>query len=512
MIENLNEVGSDPFSGVKYDVCICGAGVAGITIAGKLSSKLRVLLLEAGEFDYTIRSQDVYQGKITGLGYFDLTTTRLRYFGGTSNHWSGWCRPLDAYDFERKPYLSTSGWPITRSDLDPYLSEAREILDIPDTPENNILSDNDCVASTLAATGQYRSIRFWRSAPTRFGQKYRDFINQRSSLDCFLNANITDIVMTDDHSSISHLEIMDYRGNRYRVSATTYILAFGGIENPRILLNANKQNGVGVGNKKDLVGRFFADHPHHTIGSFILTDKSRRDIAANWVDTLAARRFFSPTQEMMHRDSLLNFGIRFQPNKPVLAYSFKERLKSVICDHEFTKNLVNDIRGEELTCYNNENEGILRMSTEQAPNMQSRITLGQETDKFGLRRLNINWQLSDIDLYTIRQAAIGFGEAMAKLDIGRMHVEEWIQDTVTAGSLPGIGEDEVAGHHHMCTTRMGSNPGEGVVNADQRVFGLDNLYIAGSSVFSSTGHANPTFTIVQMSLRLADHINSTLNT
>lgn len=133
MIIDLNKVDSDPFKEKRFDVCICGAGVAGITLARKLSQRLNVVLLEAGGYEYSEASQDVYKGKSIGQDYFDLASTRLRYFGGTSNHWGGWCRPLDSCDFKPRPYVKFSGWPIERSDLDPFLEEAKSILDIPTT-------------------------------------------------------------------------------------------------------------------------------------------------------------------------------------------------------------------------------------------------------------------------------------------------------------------------------------------------------------------------------------------
>ena len=144
LIIDLNKVTSDPFKDKKYDVCICGAGVAGITLARKLSKRLNVILLEAGDYGYSSESQEVYLGKSIGRGYFHLTATRLRFFGGTSNHWTGTCRPLDKEDFNRKSYVEYSGWPIGRSDLDPYLEETKSILDIaPEGKETGAVSTED---------------------------------------------------------------------------------------------------------------------------------------------------------------------------------------------------------------------------------------------------------------------------------------------------------------------------------------------------------------------------------
>ena len=109
-----------------YGVCIAGAGVAGITLALQLAARgHRVLLLEAGGLEFSDESQNVYKGRSTGRPYFELDEARLQYLGGISNHWSGWCRPLDAYDFEKHHQVPQSGWPIDKSELDSYLVATR---------------------------------------------------------------------------------------------------------------------------------------------------------------------------------------------------------------------------------------------------------------------------------------------------------------------------------------------------------------------------------------------------
>jgi len=170
MLVDLNEIDSDPFRENKFDICIIGAGVAGITLALKLSQKLNVVLIEAGGLEYSDDSQAVYKGMSIGQEYYDLIATRLRYFGGTSNHWAGWCRPLDSYDFKPKSYLEFSGWPIERRDLDPYLKEAESILDIPGGSGqgrgasqkylgNGIDNSQDFKVSSLCGVPQRGSVR-----------------------------------------------------------------------------------------------------------------------------------------------------------------------------------------------------------------------------------------------------------------------------------------------------------------------------------------------------------------
>jgi choline dehydrogenase-like flavoprotein len=147
-----------------------------------------------------------------------------------------------------------------------------------------------------------------------------------------------------------------------------------------------------------------------------------------------------------------------------------------------------------------------KTASEQSPDPASRIKLGQDLDRFGKRRVAVNWQLNALDKYTLKQSALQAGRIMAVNDLGRVRLPEWLLDSGLA--FPGLSKDEVAGYHHMGTTRMADSPERGVVDKNHQVFGIDNLYMGGSSVFTTSGHTNPTFTVVQLSLRLADHLDT----
>lgn len=511
MFIDLNQAESNSLENTA-DICICGAGVAGITLALELSRNYHVVLLEAGDFEYSVDSQSLYLGDIVGREYFDLAATRLRYFGGTSNHWAGWCRPLDEHDFHVKPYQDYSGWPIGREDLASYEPRAREILDIVENPPPPDVSPDD-IEEAIRQSADFDHAAFWWSPPTRFGQKYREPIETNPRITCYLNANVVDITLRDSHSSVESLTVRDYSGRDLNLRTGTVILATGGIENPRLLLNCDKQAKDGLGNDNDLVGRFFSEHLHHHVGDFILEDrvKARIDRTWNWSDIRNAgdrRRFFSPSPAFMEREQILNFGLRFQPKIPgYWDIGFRAKLKDLVCEFDLLKAAAGKIQGQDVSCRSADMfDGTLRIASEQTPNRSSTVALGSELDRLGMRKTVLDWRISYLDTRTIRRAVLNFGQAFAELDLGRVRIADWLQSDEI--ELPDIGEDEVAGHHHMCTTRMGTAPSDGVVDANQKVFELDNLYVAGSSVFSTGGHANPTFTIVQMSLRLADHLRS----
>ena len=513
-IVDLDQVEGDPFNGVHYDYCICGAGPAGITVARKLAEKYRVCLLEAGGMSYRPESQDPYKGTSTGKSYFPLDACRLRYFGGASGHWGGVCRPLDEEDFKKKDFVEYSGWPIHKSDLDPYLDEAKDILDV---PREDTLDPAPCDERWMPKFPEYRETRFWMSKPTRFGEKYADEISRHANIDCYLNANVTDIHLSDDHQRTLYYEVKNYSMKRFEVHAGRFILATGGLENARILLNANKQMVTGIGNQNDLVGRFFTDHPHQHLGEYILEDDIARECENDTVywkgppDAAALQgHFFKPTVGFEMSNHKLNFALSIAPGSTRPNHhdsGFKSKLRAAICSSELLRESAEWVKDGSVTCF--DVDGYIRIQSEQEPNPESRLTVTDQKDAFGLPRLNMHWQFTDLDRETIRDAAYRVAERFATSGVGRVRLERWLRRERI--SLPGTNDHTpsiVAGPHHMCTTRMSDSPKTGVVDRNCKVFGIDNLYIAGSSVFSTGGFSNPTFSIVQLSLRLAEHLKS----
>ena len=489
MILDANVLGREFFGGRQFDVAIAGGGVAGIIAARRLAAHgLRVALIEAGGTEFTEESQDFYKGETIGHDYFDLDVTRLRYLGGTSNHWAGWCRPLDPIDFESRDYVEWSGWPISHEDLEPYLKEAASILDIS--------ADFDAPADPTDENLQ--PVRFQYSPPTRLRPKYEGELAASDRITTFLNLSVTDIRLNEAGTAVEHLQCRrstNADATPVELRADRYVLAMGGLEIPRLLLNSNSQLPAGIGNQRDLVGRFFMDHPHFNLGQMIVGN----------------------------------------PGRPALGQlaGLKEHVRALICSSEAMRSVVDEVRPR-FTCRRLEtwavtpafmrsrrilNCGIrVRVNTdsdstfngrldaayEQMPNPDSRLTLSDDVDAYGLRRLVLDWRLSELDRRTARETAIEIGKKLISLDNGRLKLADWLMDDSLG--FPGLDVDEVAGHHHMGTTRMANGPERGVVDANCKVFGIEDLFITSSSVFPTAGHANPTLTIAQLSLRLADHL------
>ena len=484
-----------------FDVCVVGAGPAGITVARRLAARgLDVALMEAGGLDYSDQSQDFYRGAVVGHEYHATDVTRLRYFGGTSNHWGGRCRTLEAHDFEAHAFHALSGWPIGKGALDPYRDETDAILDLPSAEHFP-----DRPAATMAE--DFTTIRFRMSPPTRFGEKYRDEIIASERIRLVLNANLVDLRLGPDLASVTEAVFKSYTPGDpgFLVKARAFCLCLGGLENPRMLLNARGQLPAGIGNAHDLVGRFFCEHIGVRAGKVL------------FADTVWPSADYGPTPEMMRARGALDFNLILKTEAMSLK---KEFSRSLICATPFTERLAAQVLGWKINCdtggmrkylaaaWADEEArgGQVSLVIEQALNPDSRVRLSEERDAFGLQRLALDWRVSALDYHTLRSAMLTLGERLAEQGAGRVQLQDWL--LAEPPVLPPMGQgDEIALHHHMCTTRMSADPRTGVVDADCRVHGMANLYLGGSSVFASAGHANPTYTVVQLALRLGDHLS-----
>jgi choline dehydrogenase-like flavoprotein len=202
----IDSAGLEPRSEFDADVCVIGAGAAGIALARALDAAGRgVLLLESGGLEVGGDAQQLNRGEIGGLPYAALETARLRGLGGTTNHWSGWCRPLDPMDFEKRPWVAGSGWPLTRDALDPYYRRAFEVVRAGPGAEPVTDSDPDAVGIGLRGT-DVENLVFWLSPPARFGTLYRDELATSQRVRLVYNATVTTLVRDSGDESLARVE------------------------------------------------------------------------------------------------------------------------------------------------------------------------------------------------------------------------------------------------------------------------------------------------------------------
>ncbi|MCK4785578.1 MAG: GMC family oxidoreductase, partial [Desulfobacteraceae bacterium] len=265
---------------IETDVCIVGAGTAGLTLAREFVDKdFRVCLLESGGLKPDQETQSLYWGENVGHPYFSLDTARARYFGGTTNRWhiaigddrvGARMRPLDEIDFEERDWVPHSGWPFSKSDIDPFYDRAQAICRIePLTYDVADWEDPEKSPRLPLDSNHVRTVIYKFGSSDPFITDYAKDVIEAANIRTLLYANVTEIETNETARVVKRLRVACLGGKKFWVSAKLYVLAAGAIEIPRLLLLSNKSHRAGLGNQHRLVGRFFMEHPHFWLGLFI---------------------------------------------------------------------------------------------------------------------------------------------------------------------------------------------------------------------------------------------------
>ena len=472
MIEHASDLSRS--TTLSADLCIIGSGPAGMTIALGLRNRgLSVVLLESGGFDVDAQTQALCEGESVGSSDPGLSSCRLRVFGGTSQHWTGWCRPLDETDM--------ASWPISFDSLVPYYRRAQETLDLGDfVYDVRALSERTGLPALPLDPTRVSQVSYQFSPPTRFGEKYRARIEEAEDLRVILGATVLNIDATS--GSVDGLDCSTAAGVTMRVEAQRYVVAGGGIENARLLL----ASGLG---DPHWVGWGFTDHPHYYQAGFLILreDLDLRAFGSHWVDL--GRRVSTLYALSIPRQLAIAEGI--PPLSINLANDdFPEA--AALSPDEIRPLMVDSLPGFVL-------RGLtVRMS--QTPAAESRVGLSRTRDAFGMPLAAVGWNVPPSNLEGLLRAFEVIGAEIGRARLGRL----WVPFSEDGSfDRPMIG-----GCHHVGTTRMSEASTDGVVDRNCRMHGIDNLFIGGSSVFRSPGYANPTLTICALAHRLADHLRA----
>ncbi len=496
-------------SRLEADVIIIGGGMAGLTIAHEfVGGSARVVVLESGGPEPDAEIQALYEGPgvMSGPGNPDrpindyLGQSRVRALGGSGHVWGGKCGPLDAADFAARPWRPLSGWPFGREALKPFYDRACDRLKLPRFPVDDGPPEGQTLAAPAAADGPLRSSpRAWspvsgRVDPVAFAA-FRDAPGQAPNIHVYTHVNVTGIRLDAD-GAVERLELRCLSGSRHTARAATYVLATGGVENARLLLASNADRPEGVGNASGWVGRCFQGHVVITTGD----NDPRGEAEVAFTTPADLSLYDSQARDRAHAVFALDLATheRLGAGNCTLTLSLRPKpaaaARTAGAAVEQLAAAVEHVPARRLDYF---------LMSEEAPNPDSRVTLSDQTDALGQPRARLDWRYTAADWTSLAASARGFARAFGEQGLGRVC---W--PIGTEGLLASMGPSR----HHIGTTRMSPDPGEGVVDADCRVHGTPNLYIAGSSVFPTSGLVNPTLTLTALAIRLADHLKSHVGT
>ena len=532
---------------LETSVCIVGGGPAGLTLASELANQnFQVCLLESGGFEFDREVQSLSGGTVIGDPYPEVSKTRLRQLGGTSHLWEGpngyqeygfRCLPLDEIDFEQRDWLPYSGWPFTKAHLDPFYERAHKVCQI-GPYAYNVEAWEDKGAVRLPFRSDRVTTSISQYAPRYpFTQEYREEIKQTPNITTVLYATVIEIVTDQTTQTVTHLCIASSKNRQFWLKAKIFILATGGLENARLLLASNGQQPTGLGNQHDLVGRFFMDRP---ILSCMLIPYSKKlfeqtnlyDIYRTKGVSVMARVHL--TQELMRREHLLNNGAQLFPrpleHQRQATLAIRSLISSITHGKPFQnwfKHLSVALRGSDYILAAGWWTAIRKLprlqrgnwsylpyekrrfsqieifyQIEQTPDPTNRVMLSSQRDRLGQNQVEIHWRLNPIDIQNAIRVQEIWAQEFDKAGLGQLQFAQKREDWKF---------EKLAMHHHMGTTRMHKDPKQGVVDANCKVHGISNLFVAGSSVFPTSGYANPTLTIIALSVRLADHVKTLMN-
>jgi choline dehydrogenase-like flavoprotein len=440
-------------------VCVVGAGAAGIALATAFAERgVETLVVEAGGMGRDLGTQSLYRGRVTGgvLPYDYLVTSRLRQFGGTTNHWGGRTLPINAHVFGPRRGVPGGEWPFPRSELDPYYARAARFLGA---------SRPYRASRPVSGDAPFIPVSSYPIRHVRLRETYRETLERSRSVRILLFGNVVALETEADGRRLRTVKVATLGGNKFSVEARVFVIATGAIENARLLLQPSQAHPHGLANEHDLVGRYFTEHVFLPPGRVVRASQRWPRVA-----TLSAG--------LQARHELLDVEIdlRGLSNKP------GEVSRAVL-----STTRVMDEPSEDPRVYRS------TLSSEAFPQWSNRVTLTTERDELGQQACTLHFALSDIDRHNLHETQRILTRVVGERGWGRLrHV-----------AIPlrfGLG------NHHIGTTRMNRNPRVGVVDAQCRVHSVTNLFIAGSSVFPSAGAANPTFTLVALAFRLADHL------
>jgi choline dehydrogenase-like flavoprotein len=519
---------------LSVDLCIVGAGAAGITIAKELiGSGLRVCLVESGGWSEEDETQSLYKGESVGHPFI-MDVGRYRVFGGSATRWGGRCAMFDPIDFEPREWINKSGWPIDYEALQPYYRRAVSLANFPKPWRSDVEEVRDALGIELPRFETEGVQPFvWRYSAEGYrrhfswSRAYSHQLKADRDTHVLLHANLAGFTSNSDGSSIDSVAVRSLNEVTMIVKARAFALCCGGIENVRLILNApeNLQRRV---NEFDNLGRYFAQHPRGCIATLKAKPQTAKKLQRLFTTFYRRRGVpyeigFALSEGAQRKHRLVNASAAIYYHASLNSpWKSGARLRGALEARTpyqgMWRDVLNAVSGAGSVTLNLGRRLMLGrpailpdpqieivVDLEQDPNPDSRVMLSAEKDGLGMWRAKVDWRISEIERRTARIFNGFIAQELKRLGYGETDASPWLT------SNSPIGDDELYGtYHHIGTTRMSKHPRDGVVNEDCRSHGVQNLYFAGCSVFPTGGHANPTLTITALAVRLADHLRGRL--
>ena len=524
------------------DICIVGTGPVGMALALEFDRRgMDVLLLEAGDMED--KPSEASRAQIVNPArHADMTVAASRALGGTSWRWGGRCVPYDDVDWMRRDFVADAEWPIDHDTVRPYYKSAAEYMlcggafELP-------------YAQPLTGGLTLHTVERW-ARQSRVILVHRDRLLASPHIALSLNSTVTGFDLSPDGRSIEALRVTTQQAER-RVKARRFILALGGVEIPRLLLHVQQSAPHLFGGVDGPLGRYYMGHISGKIANIVFDRPaygSDLDFHLDETGAYYRRRFalsadaqvenkvlntaFWPDNpsfyDPAHRNGVLSgvflllafppTGRRLLPEGIRLAhtgprpYPILAHLKNAVLGAPagiadvyriLRDRFIRKPRKPGFLLRNRGGKYALHYHAEQIPTAASRITLSQEKDSFGVPRASIDLRFADQDVQSVIDSHRLLDEALRANGIGRLeykYAPETLAEHIDAQAADGF--------HQVGTTRMGADPKTSVVDADLKAHSLENLYIASSSVFPTSGQANSTLLAVAFALRLVDHLTA----
>lgn len=527
----------------KHDICIIGAGCAGVTLAKLLGENgYDVCILESGNITPNDETQHLYDFDCVGYPVRENFQNRVRYWGGTCNIWPGRTMILNKLDLKKRPWVPNSGWPISYSELLKYYEKATKLLGVADITKykakywESVMNKHE--RSFFYSRFIKPNVSIWAKKPMRFGYrtKFYKAIAFSPNTTAYVNANVKEIRLHNNKSTVKEVLVYCLNGKMFSVRANYFILSAGGLENPRILLASRRQIPNGIANNNDIVGRYFMDHPRAIYGEIDLTKGVNLSNYFGFpIKEGKSQIGISISDEIIKHEGLLNNYISLEPKVSDATRETYQSLvgiaKRVLRKGHSGKRF--DLKAGEIAqipeliylltprelfphwsyywgtkilklipIFPTIKKAVIVNYCEQPPNPQSRVFLGKDYDKLNMPKLVLDWKICDQERRTVSYLQNLLRDHISALGIGTINYNSENSESLYFTDAS----------HHIGTTRMSEDPKTGVVDNNCRAHSVNNLFLAGSSVFPTSGHANPTLTIIALAIRLSEYLqNHVLN-